>query len=68
MSITLAASIHAGVYRIGNHDAGELLRTSYFYESLNDLSEGVIYACFDVAGSDVDRDIFDAIEKEYGIR
>ena len=70
MSITLAASTQAGVYKIGNYDAGELLRTTYFYDALHDLREQdcVIYACFDVYGSELDRDIFDKINVEYGVR
>ena len=70
---TLAASVTAGVYRISNFELaqqfGKYLKTEYFYEALNSLSHGdIIYACFDVYGSKEDKELFDKIEFEYGIK
>ncbi len=70
--MTIAASVNDGVYRIGNEmpEGGEYLKTSYFYDALDSLrqEDGVIYACFDVYGSKEDKELFDKIEFEYGIK
>ena len=74
MSITLAASVNSGVYRIEDfemaQEGGEYLKTKYFYDALNSLDQedGVIYACFDVYGSKEDKELFDKIEIEYEIK
>ena len=74
MAVTLAASVNSGVYRIEDfemaQEGGEYLKTKYFYDALSSLGQedGVIYACFDVYGSKEDKDLFDKIEFEYGIK
>ena len=51
-------------------EGGEYLKTKYFYDALNalDQEDGVIYACFDTYGNPVDKELFDKIELEYGIK
>ena len=74
MAITLAASVNNGVYRVGNfemsQESGKYYRTKYFYDALNSLDQenGVIYACFDSYGNTVDKELFDKIGLEYGIK
>lgn len=74
MSITLAASVNNGVYKVSDYEmkseGGEYWKTEYFYDALNSLKreDGVIYACFDVYGSKEDKELFDKIEEEYGIK
>ena len=74
MAITLAASVNNGVYRVEDYEmaqeGGEYLKTKYFYDALNalDQEDGVIYACFDAYGNPVDKELFDKIELEYGIK
>ena len=74
MAITLAASVNAGVYRITDHEmikqSNTYYKTKYFYSVLHDLDkeDGVIYACFDTYGNPVDKELFDKIEQEYGIK
>ena len=74
MSITLAASVNNGIYRIEDfemaQEGGEYLKTKYFYDALSSLdqADGVIYACFDFYGDPVHKDLFNKIEFEYGIK
>ena len=71
MTITLAASVNVGVYKVTDKAAGgKYWKTEYFYESLSSLKkeDGVIYACFDTYGAKEDKELFDKIEEEYGIK
>jgi hypothetical protein len=74
MAITLAASVNNGVYRVEDYEmaqeGGEYWKTKYFYSVLHDLDkeDGVIYACFDTFGNPSDKELFDKIELEFGIK
>ena len=49
---------------------GEYQKTEHFYDAPNSLTrdQGVIYAFFDTFGSKEDKELFDKIEDEYGIK